>query len=187
MNPAERAELNHFVAYLHRLHREKNTVAMAYLRRGVDKLLGEMPERDACLFRCPAVASADKALAEAIPLIAGLFAMHSSTGKGLRVGSAMQALKGAPQTTGIERRFIAMLESDRAELVAHLRSVMPALKARGIAIDWKQLTLDVMVWGDPARVTQHAWARQFWASAPATESRATMAAENAAELAEQNA
>lgn len=187
MKPVERSDANHFVAYLHRLHREKNSVALAHLRRGIDNPLGEMPERDAYLFRCPAVASADRTLAEAVPLIAGLFAMHPSSGKGQRLGSAAQLLGNEPQTTGIERRFIIMLESDRSELATHLRGIVSALKARGIALDWKQLTLDVMAWSDSANVTQHAWARQFWASSPALESRAAMAAENAAELVEQNA
>lgn len=187
MSSVEKTEINHFVSYLQRLHREKSNVALAHMRRGIDKALGDMPERDACLFGCPAVASADKAFAEAIPLIAGLFALHPSVGKGVRLGSALQSLKSAAPSNGIERRFIGMLEADRSDLANHLRGVVLGLKAAGIAIDWKQLTHDVMTWDDPTLETRQEWARQFWASAQPSERRTPAVAEPATELVEQNA
>jgi CRISPR system Cascade subunit CasB len=74
------------------------------------------------------------------------------------------------ESESIEKRFVALLNSDEDDLPLHLRHAVSLLAAASIPLDWTRLLLDVQAWGHPERYVQRQWSRDFWgASAPESE------------------
>lgn len=96
-------------------------------------------------------------------LVAGLWAQHrGDVGAGGRsLGAACAAYaatkKGSDST---ERRFIALLDSDRDQLPHRLRQMIALLK--GFPLDWDSLLRDLLGWTVPEKPIQNRWARDFY-------------------------
>lgn len=92
-------------------------------------------------------------------LVAGLWAAHWREGQGgtpLSLGKACAAY----QAGSAERRFIALLDSDRDQLPHRLRQMLALLKDQ--AIDFDDLLKRLLYWNDDRKSSQNAWARDFY-------------------------
>ncbi|MCS6803444.1 MAG: type I-E CRISPR-associated protein Cse2/CasB, partial [Dehalococcoidia bacterium] len=69
----------------------------------------------------------------------------------------------------VERRFIALLMTEREELGDQLRHALSLLKSAGYGIDWRKLLRDIEAWSHPERLVQRRWARHFWRSLERTD------------------
>ena len=62
------------------------------------------------------------------------------------------------------RRFIGLLDTEWDDLPNVLRRVILLIKDE--ALDWQQLTWDLLSWNKIDRPVQRRWARDFWAPIP---------------------
>lgn len=62
----------------------------------------------------------------------------------------------------LDRRVIALLDADRADIFHHLRHAVGLLRGTDIGIDWAQLMLDLDDWDRPDRSVQRRWSRAWW-------------------------
>ncbi|MBA3416703.1 MAG: type I-E CRISPR-associated protein Cse2/CasB [Chloroflexia bacterium] len=158
------------------LHEEKDRAALAALRRGLGKPPGRAPEMWPVLLPY---------LPETIPrrvldrclVIAALFASHPEPWDGpeepwaRNLGASLRRfdeaqLRGDPldkaPSPGIQRRLVALLKSEEAELPDRLRHAVALLKSGDVPVHWGQLLTDLGRWTVPDRPVQRAWARSFW-------------------------
>ena len=155
-----------FVEYLEGLVRNEDRAALAALRRGLGKEPGAAPEMHRHVVpRQPK----DRLGQDLYYLIAALFATHQGSWKaqgtsdhGRSFGASMARLKEATKSESIERRFVALLNSHRDDLPAHLRHAVSLLKSKEIPIDWPLLLYDLRSWDHPDRFVQRTWAGDFW-------------------------
>lgn len=154
-----------FVGYLQSLAGRDDRAALAALRRGLGKGPGEAGE----MFRyvVPWTGELRGWREEVYYLVASLFALHPENWQGgvdgesnLGASLAMAARKGGE--TGVERRFVAMLNSDRDSLPDHLRHAVAFCKSAEIPIDWGKLLRQLPHWDAEGRSVQRDWARAFW-------------------------
>ena len=81
----------------------------------------------------------------------------------------VQLYRQRNETESIERRFIALLDADEAQLAHHLRQMVQLVKAEeGIPIYWVELLTDLRNWNRDDRRVQQRWARAFYREASAT-------------------
>jgi CRISPR system Cascade subunit CasB len=92
--------------------------------------------------------------------LASLFAWHRRHEKGLSLGKAFRALRD--DSGGAERRFLALIAARPDQLEDHLRYAIRLLASKGIALDWHELTKDVLNWDRPDKGRQHRLARDFY-------------------------
>lgn len=184
-----------FAAFLGRLVEDEDRAALAALRRGMGKRLGEVA--DPFPYVVPWVpAQATAWQEEAYYLVAGLFAWHQkswSAGdstRGLRtLGASFALLAGAVESDSIEHRFVALLNAHPEDLAEHLRRVVGLLKAHEIPVDWAQLLHDLQQWRRDDRDVQREWARAYWgrrqtdAGGPGTTADSTPAAADGSSVA----
>lgn len=106
-------------------------------------------------------------------LVAGLWAAHWREGRegiSISIPKACSALdhelrRQAPsgdidKLTGLERRFIALLDADSDQLPHRLRQMVTLLKEQ--PLDFGLLLEDLLRWNHPEKRTQHRWARDFY-------------------------
>ena len=67
------------------------------------------------------------------------------------------------RANSLDRRFEALLDSDREQLPFRLRQAVRLANASKIGINWQQLLLDVINWEQAERRTQLQWARSYFA------------------------
>jgi len=104
-------------------------------------------------------------------LAAGLWALgqRRSSGAPVSLPRALHRVGKGRDSSSIELRFTALLDSDEDELPHRLRQAVSLVSADQIAIDWPQLLTDLIGWGSDARYVQQRWARAYW-SGPDTAS-----------------
>lgn len=96
-------------------------------------------------------------------LVAGLWAMHwrDRSGGMQSIASACRMLYWASdQSPSIERRFIALIDSDEEQLPYRLRQMTALLKE--YEIDFNNLSKDLLSWNHPDKFIQIRWAREFY-------------------------
>jgi CRISPR system Cascade subunit CasB len=96
-------------------------------------------------------------------LVAGLWAAHWREGRGtekISIGKACMAHKDASESTSTERRFIALLDSDRDQLPHRMRQMVALLK--GYDLDFEAILKGLLYWNDERKHTQNDWARDFY-------------------------
>jgi CRISPR system Cascade subunit CasB len=172
MNDAHQA----FIDHLQRLAKT-NRGALAELRRSLTFAPGSAPR--VYPYVEPFIANdehPDSARRLARYLVAGLFALHPQQ-QGTTLGKAMGALyRKQEQSPSVEGRFIALLESDGETLAEPLRHCISLLKAHDLAIDYRALLVDLIIWLNPlpSRLAdldklRRRWATEFYrAAAPAS-------------------
>jgi CRISPR system Cascade subunit CasB len=157
-----------FVAHLRRLADNDDRAALAKLRRGLGKPPGTALETLAVVQ--PWLPQDVGPWAEnACYLVASLFADHPQAGGAGNLGAAFALLTKKRDSESLEKRFLALLNADEADLPRHLRHAVSLLRSEGVAVDWACLIDDVQQWGHPQRFVQRRWARDFWASDNASE------------------
>ena len=155
-----------FLEHLGRL-KEKDTGAMARLRHSLAHEPGAYPPAYAYVERF--VGDEDREFSahrRALYLVAGLFARHpsqSSTPFPRVLGELQRAM--GDNGDGVERRFIALLNTDADSVSEHLRHAVSLLKSKEKGFDYASLLDDLSRWmnpnSDPDRLRQK-WAREFY-------------------------
>lgn len=160
---AEQADqAGRFANYLRQLAERDDRAALAALRRGVGKPPGAVAEMNRYVVPwLPTSPWADDAYYQ----VAALFALHGESWRGERdrwrsnLGASFARLG---DDAGAERRFVALLNAHRDDLMAHVRRAVTLLRARDVAVDWGQLLRDILAWDHPERWVQRRWARAYW-------------------------
>lgn len=158
-------EETHFVNHLVESRNDRGI--MAALRRG----LGRTPGTVTAMY--PYVIPWVKREAEARHfLVASLFAAGpkhcraETKGPSYSVGWAMRHALDPDKKVAeasMERRFLALLDSDSDELPQRLARILPFLnKKEGTYLDYVQLLGDLRKWESPYRTVQKKWALDFW-------------------------
>jgi CRISPR system Cascade subunit CasB len=162
-----------FVAQLKKLVEDEDRATLARLRRGLGKPVGSAAERDGWVFAHLSEERSDRQV-DAAALIASLFALWHQGQDSVAdeppksLGSSFAKLREASRAAqdeapeSIEKRFVALLNCDSADLPGRLRHAASLLKARDVAVDWVQLLRDVLWWQSPKHLVQRRWARDFW-------------------------
>jgi len=178
--PRDQHRDQRFVAHLEELVKREDRAALAALRRGLGKALGEAPE----MYRyvVPWVGSNTPRWTEdAYYLVAALFAVHQQSwhaaegqSGATNLGTSLRFLQHKTESErktesnhktemdSVERRLVAMLNSHRDDLPDHLRHSIGLLHSNDVLVDWLQLLRDIQSWGRPGNSVQRAWARAFW-------------------------
>lgn len=164
--PTERQQK--FVAYLEELARRDDRGPISALRRGLRRDPGDAAEMYP--YVVPWLPSRP-APWEEMPyyLVASLYAWHPMSwhpaeGERSDLGASLRALASQGEGSGVERRFVALLNSHPDDLPNHLRRIVGLLKSKQVAVDWAQLLSDLMRWGSDSREVQKRWAASFWGS-----------------------
>jgi CRISPR system Cascade subunit CasB len=100
---------------------------------------------------------------EAHYVVAGLFARDPVQVDGRTLPRSLGEEYRSDARSSLEARFLALLDSDRDQVVDRLRRTV-ALVARG-GLDWARLLADIRRWFHPDRVVQRRWALEFYRSA----------------------
>ena len=143
--------------------------ALAALRRGLGKRPGEAPEMFPVivpLLPGGRLRTWDETCAYTV---ASLFALHPTTWDGAddgrwsrNLGASLRRLREQTDSAGPERRIVALLNSDDADLAEHLRGIVSLLASKKIPVDWQQLAFDLLAWGRSDREVQRRWADAYW-------------------------
>ena len=100
-------------------------------------------------------------------LVAGLFGFaHDEVEDmpGVSLGSALRSLYEKRENDSLERRFMALLNTDAEHLPGYLRQSISLLKAEGIGLDWGTLLADICAWNAPGKPVQKKWIRDYYRS-----------------------
>ncbi len=84
--------------------------------------------------------------------------------KGITLGSALRTLADKRDSDSLERRFMAMLNTDAEHLPGYLRQSLSLLKAEQIGLDWGTLLNDVAFWQHSEKKIQKKWVRDYYKS-----------------------
>ena len=185
-----------FVGHLQRLNTRLNRGALAALRRGLGKRLGEEGDSLRIFYRY-LPQGVERQAEDSYYLIASIFALYPDTPSYPENTPAYQRNLGASfagleknqgqgnsdpnATSSTERRFVALLNSNSEDLHTHLRHAISPLKAKDIPVDWAVLLRDLLWWDSDSRRVQRQWARAFWGRIPSTEASQDSDAESAAD------
>lgn len=173
MSPPQDYE-RRFVERLQTLVEREDRAALAALRRGLGKRLGEAAELYPYVIPWLAPGASDWE-EERFNLVASLFAWHQRSwapGDGIwgesrytNLGASFARLRHVADSNSTEQRFVALLNCRREDLREYLRHAVGLLRAHEIPIDWAQLLRDLDGWEWNSRVVQRSWAKAFWAEA----------------------
>jgi len=161
-DPRERAA--HFLNYLRRLKNDRG--AMADLRRALNPA-----QRHRAWPLLARFGGIDDVRFETV---AGLFAYHPEEAPGGNLGTTCRRLSGEHNT--FEGRFRRLLACDRDDICNHIRPVVLAAKAKGVAVNYEKLLADLFYWSDAVKAR---WAVEFWGAAEEQEGGATSKSEAA--------
>jgi len=152
-----------------------NRAALAALRRGLGKSLGE--DFEAYRYVGRILVASRRQDEEARYLVATLFALHpvswtddpaaprrTNLGASFRVLASQTEAERA-DSRSIERRFVALLNCHADDLATHLRHAVSLLKSQNVPIDWAQLLEDVRGWSRWGERIRSEWARAYWGAA----------------------
>jgi CRISPR system Cascade subunit CasB len=158
-----------FVGQLERLVEIEDRAMLARLRRGLGKPLGFATERDGWVIgRLPSLSHRDLSI---YATIASLFASHSqphgegSLGESFRKLGRVRATPDGKPNDSVEKRFVALLNTNLEDLGDQLRHAVSLLRANNIPIDWRSLLHDIRGWDGERRWVQVRWSRDFWGNA----------------------
>lgn len=168
---ADRILMRHLIG-LHQSHDKTNNNdargKLANLRYAMrDRLHADYPFGRALPALAPDALTDDADRNEWRTLIAGLFGYaHDEVEdkQGVSLGAALRSLYDVRQNESLERRFMALLNSDAEHLPGHLRQSISLLKTESIGLDWGMLLRDVCAWNAPNKPIQKKWIRDYYRS-----------------------
>jgi CRISPR type I-E-associated protein CasB/Cse2 len=135
---------------------------LAHLRRGIDGTIDYTLGRVGWLFsQVP-----DDDLDDVV-LAAGLFAWvkgDCGNAKKINFGAAFGSGLSQEEKQKREKRFIALLDTDREELPYMLRQAITLIAPNRVGLDWVLLIRHLCQWSHSERWVQQKWARSFWAA-----------------------
>lgn len=150
-------EENSFIRNLELLRERKDRGAMAKMKRGLGKMLGDVEMYPYVVPFLPT----DKSEHHYYFLIASLFALHPSppAEKNLSMGAVFSQFVSSDS---MEKRFKALLNADGEDLHYHLRQAISLAKSKNIPVDYNRLFRDLSNWTHPERFVQLDWAKDYW-------------------------
>jgi len=76
-----------------------------------------------------------------------------------------QALKEAKVTESLDKRFNALVEAAKgsSEFARKLSNMIKYLDSKEVKMDWKQLTIDVLMFNSRTQNVKRKWARNYYA------------------------
>lgn len=161
------AKVASFLGFLKNLRTRGDRAAMAALRRCLAVDVDEMGNLRALRYLGPFLQGEGLERQRAYWLVAGLYSVHP-TDPDERAEALPVALGRLYRERGqqaIERRFLALLESDADQLAARLRRVVGIVQSEDIKLDYESLLRDLLGWFAPERRVQLRWAREFYGQA----------------------
>lgn len=165
--PQQRAFDEAFIEMLEELYHRNDRAALAALRRGLGRAPGEAMEAYRYIARFAAQIN-NRRKEESLHLVATLFGLYPSASRGgddwitTNLGASLRELRSKLESEGVERRFIALLNSHRDELATHLRQIISLLKSKDVTLNWLHLLRDINRWDADERRAQREWAKAFW-------------------------
>jgi CRISPR system Cascade subunit CasB len=103
--------------------------------------------------------------------VACLFGLHptptAERARGLSLADALRSIKVETDSTSIEQRFVALLQSHREELLTHVRYCVALARSHEKTLRWDDV-LDALVRWDNLGMQsnmyspQRKWAQDFW-------------------------
>jgi CRISPR system Cascade subunit CasB len=152
-----------FIGYLEKLVRDENRTALANLRRGLGKTSATATEMFPYISGWTAnISRRDENAFFLVASMIGLYPTNSwkSDEKYNNLGKSLSFLKD--ESDSIEKRFVALLNSDEEDLPNHLRQIISLLKSKEAPINWYLLLKDIKSWSHEDRFVQRNWAKGFW-------------------------
>lgn len=157
-----------FIGFLEGILKRDDRAVLAHLRKGLGKPPGSTIEMFPYVARF--VQRNYRGDENAYFLVASLFALYPTyswkaedTGN-RNVGRSLALMK--EKSESIERRFVALLNSDEEDLPNHLRQIISLLKSEDKPINWLQLLKDIKSWSHETKYVQRNWAKGFWGYSP---------------------
>lgn len=156
-----------FVEMLEDFHHRNDRAALAALRRGLGRAPGEAMEAYRYIARFAAQVNSRRQ-EESLHIVATLFGLYPSISRAgadwitASLGASLRELRGKLESEGVERRFVALLNSHWDELATHLRQIISLLKSKEVTVNWLRLLRDINRWDDSERRVQREWAKAFW-------------------------
>ena len=92
--------------------------------------------------------------------VASLFALHPQAGGVGNLGATIRLVRDPSES--LEKRFMAMVDSESEDLLPHLRQLIGILKSNDIPVDWLRLFKDLSYWGHQDRFVQRDWVSAFY-------------------------
>lgn len=158
-------KIQRFVDYLENLESSGERAALAALRRS----LGQPPGLAGDAHRHILWINPAHWEENSFYMVAGLFALHPDNWRRgaddrylSNLGASFARLHAKVDSSSIERRFVAVLDSHADDLADHLRHAVSLLRSQEIPVDWAQLLRDLRGWNRESRDVQRQWARAFW-------------------------
>ncbi len=152
-----------FITYLESVLRRDDRAILAHLRRGLGKEPGTAMEMFPYIARF--VQTKYRSEENAYFLVASLFSLYptnswKSDERYNNLGKSLSPLQ--TESDSIEKRFVALLNSDEEDLPNHLRQIISLLKSNDKPINWLQLLKDIKSWTHEEKFVQRNWAKGFW-------------------------
>lgn len=148
-----------FIIFLMKLVKDDNRAALAHLRRGLGKKPGTTMEMFPYI--SPFIQSSYRNEENAYFLIASLVGLYPDAKQTpSNLGVSLDSIE--EKSPSIEKRFVALLNSDKEDLPNHLRHIISLLKSKEAPINWSQLLSDIKNWDDEKANVQRNWAKGFW-------------------------
>jgi CRISPR system Cascade subunit CasB len=151
-----------FILYLQALAAPKNRAALADLRSG----LGRSGMEPRMLPHVAPFMPLDRPWERrGWLLVASLYGIHPlhREQRGDSLAKAWRTLiRQSNHPESQEKRFIALLDAEPAELGHHLRQAVSLLRSKEHPLDYGRLLDHVLSWGHYERWVQRRWAAEFW-------------------------
>jgi CRISPR system Cascade subunit CasB len=93
-------------------------------------------------------------------VIASLFALHPQAGGSGNLGGTIRRISEPSES--IEKRFLAMVDSEAEDLPEHSRQIVGILKSKDIPVDWLRFSRDLSYWDHPDKFVQREWVSAFY-------------------------
>jgi len=154
-----------FINYLVSL-RERDSGAIAKLRHSLAFAPGTYPQTYPYVEHFVAEGwHAQDSRRLSLYAVAALFARHPIVDEDKSFAKAFAEVFNKRDSTSLERRFLAILDSDSDTIFDYLRHSIGLIVADGIGFDYAALLRDLTVWMNRSRALDHIrqkWAREFY-------------------------
>jgi CRISPR system Cascade subunit CasB len=154
------SEEHGFIVSLELLREKKDRGALAKLKRGIGKTMGDV---EMYPYVVPFLPNEYTNKHHLYFLIGSLFGLYSDAPsvRNQSMGSVFSQL-GNRDSDSLQKRFKALLNAEEKDLHYHLRQAVSLAKSRRVPIDYHRLFKDLFGWTHPEKYVQLQWAKDYW-------------------------